>query len=56
MKTIFRCECEAVYEQTQTETEYWVEDSVDCKICGYPLNAWRGHKVLSFDLVKNPTA
>jgi hypothetical protein len=31
MKTIVRCECEAVYEQTLTETGYWVEDTVDCR-------------------------
>jgi hypothetical protein len=53
MKTIVRCECEAVYEQVQTETGYWVEDTVDCRVC--ELNAWRGNKVLSYDLIKNPT-
>jgi hypothetical protein len=38
MKTIVRCECEAVYEQTQAETGYWVEDTADCKV---RLRAWR---------------
>ena len=55
MKTIVRCECEAVYEQTQAETGYWVEDTADCKVCGHELGAWHGNKVLLFDLVKNPT-
>jgi hypothetical protein len=55
MKTIVRCECEAVYEQVQTETGYWVEDTVDCRVFGHELNAWRGNKVLSYDLIKNPT-
>jgi hypothetical protein len=53
--TIIRCGCEAVYEQTETETAYWVEDTAECQICGHELNTWRGHKVLSFNLVKNPT-
>ena len=55
MKTIFRCGCEAAYEQTQAETGYGGEDTADCKICGRELGAWRGHKVLLLDLVKNPT-
>ena len=55
MKTIVRCGCEAVYEQTQAETGYWVEDTADCKVCGHELGAWHGNKVLLFDLVKNPT-
>ena len=53
MKTPVRCECEAVCEQTGTG--YWVEESVDCRVCGHELDAWRGSKVLSFDLIKNPT-
>ena len=55
MKTIVRCEREAVYEQTQAETGYWVEDTADCKVCGHELGAWHGNKALLFDLVKNPT-
>jgi hypothetical protein len=55
MKTIVRCECGAVYEQTQTETGYRVEDTADCKICGHELGTWRDNKVLSFDLITNPT-
>jgi len=55
MKTIVRCECEAVYEQTQTETGYWVEDTADCKICGHEFSTRRGNKVLLFDLITNPT-
>jgi hypothetical protein len=55
MKTPVRCECEAVCEQTQTQTGYWVEESVDCRVCGHELDPWRGSKVLSFDLIKNPT-
>ena len=52
MKTIVRCECEAVYEPTQTGTGYRVEDTADCTVCGHELSAWHGHKVLSFDLYK----
>ena len=52
---IIRCGCEAVYEQTEIEITDWVEDTVDCQVCGHELNAWRGNKVLSFTLKKNPT-
>ena len=55
MKTIARCRCEAVYEQTETRTGYWVEDTADCKVCGHELGAWRGNKALLFTLMKNPT-
>jgi hypothetical protein len=55
MKTIVRCEGDAVHEQTLTETGYWVEDAIDCRVCGHELDAWRGNKVLTYDLTKNPT-
>jgi hypothetical protein len=55
MKTIVRCEREAVCEQTQAETGHWVEDTADCEVCGHELGAWHGNKALLFDLVKNPT-
>jgi hypothetical protein len=55
MAVIVRCECEAVYEQTEIEITDWVEDTVDCQVCGHELNSWRGTKVLSFTLKKNPT-
>jgi hypothetical protein len=54
MKTIVRRECEAVYESTQAGTGYRTEDTADCKVCGHELGAWHGHKLLSFDRVKNP--
>jgi hypothetical protein len=52
---ILRCECEAVYKQTETAVAHWIEDSVDCRICGHPLKSWCGNAFLSFELVKNPT-
>ena len=55
MTAIVICECEAVYEQTEIEITHWVEDTVDCQVCGHELNSWRGNKVLSFTLKKNPT-
>jgi hypothetical protein len=55
MAMIITCECEAVYQQIEIEITDWVEDSVDCRVCGHLLNSWCGHKVLSFDLIKNPT-
>ena len=55
MATIIRCECEAVYEQIEIETTDWVEDSADCEVCGHALNSWGGHKMLSFNLIRNPT-
>jgi hypothetical protein len=55
MAIIIRCECEAVYEQTEIEIANWVEDSTDCQICGHALRSWRGNKVLSFELIRNPT-
>jgi len=55
MTIIVRCECEAVYEQTEIRITEWVEDTADCRICGHELNSWHGNKVLSFDLIKNPT-
>ena len=55
MAVIIRCECEAVYEQTEIEIANWVEDSTDCQICGHALRSWRGHKVFSFELIRNPT-
>jgi hypothetical protein len=56
MTTFVRCGCEALYEQTETKTAHWVEDSAECKICGYQLSAWCGNKVLSFELIEDPTA
>ena len=55
MAIIIRCECEAVYEQIEIETTDWVEDSADCEVCGHALNAWGGHKMLAFNLIRNPT-
>jgi hypothetical protein len=55
MAVIIRCGCEAVYEQTEIEITDWIEDTVDCQVCGHELNAWCGNKVLSFTLKKNPT-
>jgi hypothetical protein len=55
MTTIVRCECEAVYEQTEIKITQWVEDYARCKVCGHELRSWQGHKVLSFNLIKNPT-
>jgi hypothetical protein len=55
MAMIVICECEAVYEQTEMTTSDWIEDAVDCQICGHVLNSWRGNKVLSFKLIRNPT-
>jgi hypothetical protein len=55
MAVIIRCECEAVYEQIVINVANWVEDSADCQVCGHELSSWRGNKVLSFDLIKNPT-
>jgi hypothetical protein len=55
MAIIIRCECEAVYEQIEIEVTGWVEDSANCQVCGHVLDSWRGNKVVSFDLVKNPT-
>ena len=55
MAVIIRCGCEAVYEQTEIEITDWVEDTVDCQVCGHELNSWRGSKMLSFTLKKNPT-
>jgi hypothetical protein len=55
MTTLVRCECEAVYEKTEVKVTYWVEDTANCKVCGHELNSWRGNKVLSFELIKNPT-
>ena len=55
MTTFVRCGCGALYEQTEIKTADWVEDSADCKVCGYRLRAWSGNKVLSFALIENPT-
>jgi len=55
MAIIVSCECGAVYEQTEIITSNWIEDSVDCQICGHELNSWRGNKVRSFNLIRNPT-
>jgi hypothetical protein len=55
MKTIGQCACEAVCEQTQTATGYRVEDILDSRICGHELSARRGNKMLSFDLIRNPS-
>jgi len=55
MTALIRCECGAVYEQIEIEVTDWVEDSADCRVCGHILHSWRGHKVLAFDLIKNPT-
>ena len=55
MAIIVICECEAVYEQIEIKTTDWVEDSVDCQVCGHELNSWHGNKVLSFSLIRNPT-
>jgi hypothetical protein len=55
MTTFVRCECEALYEQTEIKTAHWVEDSADCKVCGHQLRTWCGNKVLSFKLIQNPT-
>ena len=52
---IIRCECEAVYEQIEIEIADWVEDSADCRVGGHALRSWRGHEVLSFRLITNPT-
>jgi hypothetical protein len=54
MKTIVRCEREAADEPTQAGTGYQTEVTADCKVRGHGLGAWHGHKVLSFDRVKNP--
>jgi hypothetical protein len=54
--TIFiRCGCEALYEQIEIKTAQLVEDSADCRVCGYRLKTWRGNKVLLFELVEDPT-
>jgi len=55
MKAIVQCACEAVCEQTQTATGYRVEDTLDSMICGHGLSARRGNKMLSFDLIRNPS-
>jgi hypothetical protein len=55
MAIIIKCECEAVYEQIEIDVANWVEDNADCQVCGHALKSWRGNKVLSFDLIKNPT-
>ena len=55
MAIIVECECEAVYEQVEIPTTYWVENTADCKVCGHRLGSWSGNKVLSFKLIKNPT-
>jgi hypothetical protein len=55
MAIIITCECEAVYEQVEFEITDWVEDSADCEVCGHALTSWRGHKVLAFNLIRNPT-
>lgn len=55
MAIIIRCGCEAVYEQIEIRVTEWVEDSADCRVCGYVLHSWRGHNMLSFNLIKNPT-
>jgi hypothetical protein len=52
---IVRCECEAVYEQTEIAVANWIEDTVDCKICGHELKSWHGNVFVSFELIKNPT-
>ena len=55
MAIMIKCECEAVYEQTEIETTDWIERSADCQVCGHPLKSWRGQKLLCFDLIENPT-
>jgi hypothetical protein len=55
MAIIVICECEAIYEQREIKITDWIEDTADCQICGHELNAWRGNKMLLFDLLKNPT-
>ena len=55
MAIIVVCECEAAYEQIEIVIEDRVENSVDCRVCGHELKSWNGNKVLSFDLIKNPT-
>ena len=55
MTIIIRCECEAVYEQIEIEITDWIEGNADCRVCGHALRSWRGHKLLSFSLITNPT-
>jgi hypothetical protein len=55
MAIIIRCGCEAVYQQIDIEVTEWVEDSADCQVCGHVLHSWRGHRMLSFNLIRNPT-
>ena len=52
---ILRCECEAVYQQTEITVAQWMEHRVDCEVCGHELKSWRGNTFLSFKLLKNPT-
>jgi hypothetical protein len=55
MAIFIRCECEAVYAQSEIEITDWIEGSADCEVCGHALKSWRGHKMLSFCLITNPT-
>jgi hypothetical protein len=52
---IFKCECEAVYEQIEIAVPHSIENAVDCEICGHELKSWRGNTFFSFELIKNPT-
>jgi hypothetical protein len=52
---IIKCECEAVYEQIEFPVTNWVEDTVDCKICGHELKSWRGNVFVSLELIRDPT-
>ena len=52
---ILKCECEAVYEQFEITVAHWIEQAVDCKICGHELKSWYGNTFLTFELIRNPT-
>jgi hypothetical protein len=52
---VVRCGFGAVYAQTEVQTKSPFEGIAECEVCGYPLTSWSGSRVLSFELLKNPT-
>jgi hypothetical protein len=51
---IVKCECEAVYEHIEIAVANWIEDTVDCKICGHELKSWRGKPGFTHDVFECP--
>lgn len=52
---IIVCDCEAIYERTETTISSWLKKTAECEICGHGLESWSGFKLLSFKLLQNPT-